>query len=63
LVAVLERIRGIPIWVSSLLDILASGVTFEEVLEDDPHLTRGDIIAAIAYDAPKLSGVDGVAQH
>uniref|UniRef100_Q01T94 DUF433 domain-containing protein n=1 Tax=Solibacter usitatus (strain Ellin6076) TaxID=234267 RepID=Q01T94_SOLUE len=44
-------IRGTRIWVSLLLDFLASGVTMEEILDDYPQLKREDILAAIAYGA------------
>src|SRR3954447_9017712 len=42
-------IRGTRIWVSLLLDFLATGSTIEEILADYPHLQREDILAAIAY--------------
>jgi uncharacterized protein (DUF433 family) len=44
-------VRGTRIWVSLLLDFLASGATIEEILENDPQLKREDILAAIAYGA------------
>ena len=44
-------IRGTRIWVSLLLDFLASGATFEEILDNYPQLRREDILAAIAYGA------------
>jgi uncharacterized protein (DUF433 family) len=44
-------IRGRRIWVSLVLDFLASGMTMEEILEDYPDLTRDDILACIAYGA------------
>jgi uncharacterized protein (DUF433 family) len=44
-------IRGTRIWVSLLLDFLASGATIEEILDDCPQLKREDILAAIAYGA------------
>ena len=44
-------IRGTRIWVSLLLDFLASGSSIEEVLEQYPQLKREDILAAIAYGA------------
>ena len=44
-------IRGTRIWVSLLLDFLASGATMEEILEDYPQLKREDVLAAIAYGA------------
>jgi uncharacterized protein (DUF433 family) len=44
-------IRGTRIWVSLLLDFLASGAAMEEILADYPRLQREDILAAIAYCA------------
>jgi uncharacterized protein (DUF433 family) len=44
-------IRGTRIWVSLILDFLASGMSVEEVLAEYPHLTEEDIRAAIAYGA------------
>jgi len=44
-------IRGTRIWVSLILDLLASGTSMEELLEEYPQLTREDILAAIAYGA------------
>jgi len=44
-------IRGHRIWVSLLLDFLASGSTVEEILEAYPGLERADIQACIAYGA------------
>ena len=44
-------IRGTRIWVSLLLDILASGSSIEEILEQYPQLKRDDILAVIAYGA------------
>lgn len=44
-------IRGTRIWVSLILDFLASGTSMEELLEEYPQLTRADILAAIAYGA------------
>jgi uncharacterized protein (DUF433 family) len=42
-------IRGHRIWVSLILDLLANGATFEEILGDYPDLERADILACIAY--------------
>ena len=44
-------IRGTRIWVSFVLDFLASGMTIEEILEDYPQLQREDILACVAYGA------------
>ena len=44
-------IRGTRIWVSLLLDFLASGASIDEILAEYPHLKREDVLAAIAYGA------------
>lgn len=44
-------IRGTRLWVSLLLDLLASGVTADELIADYPQLTHEDIRAAMAYGA------------
>ena len=44
-------IEGARISVEFILDLLASGVTVEEILEDYPHLTREDIRACLSYAA------------
>jgi uncharacterized protein (DUF433 family) len=44
-------IRGTRIWVSLILDFLASGMTIDELLEEYPQLTEESIRAAIAYGA------------
>lgn len=44
-------IRGHRIWVSLILDFLASGVTIESLLEEYPGIEREDILACIVYGA------------
>jgi uncharacterized protein (DUF433 family) len=44
-------IKGHRIWVSLILDLLASGMSVAEVLEQYPALNDLDIRAAIAYGA------------
>ena len=44
-------VRGTRIWVSLLLDFLASGSSMEEILGQYPQLAREDLLAAIAYGA------------
>lgn len=44
-------IRGHRIWVSLILDLLAGGMTTQEIIEDYPGLTADDIQACIAYGA------------
>jgi uncharacterized protein (DUF433 family) len=44
-------IRGTRIWVSLVLDRLATGMSEQELIKDYPNLTHEDIMAAIAYGA------------
>jgi uncharacterized protein (DUF433 family) len=44
-------IKGTRIWVSLVLDLLATGMSEAEVRAEYPALTREDILAAIAYGA------------
>jgi uncharacterized protein (DUF433 family) len=44
-------IRGHRIWVSLILDFLASGWSIDDVLENYPGLEAADIYACIAYGA------------
>ncbi len=44
-------IRGHRIWVSLIFDLLASGETIEEILEEYPSIEREDVLACIAYGA------------
>lgn len=44
-------IRGHRIWVSLILDMLASGMKEEEIIKEYPGLTVEDIHACIAYGA------------
>ena len=44
-------IRGHRIWVSLILDFLASGVSVQDILQDYPQLEEADVMACIAYGA------------
>ena len=44
-------IRGHRIWVSLVLDHLASGWSVAQVLENYPGLEEADVLACIAYGA------------
>jgi uncharacterized protein (DUF433 family) len=44
-------VRGTRIWVSLILDFLATGAAVDEILGQYPQLQRDDIFAAIAYGA------------
>lgn len=42
-------IRGHRIWVSLILDLLASGMTVDDILAEYSQITAEDILACIAY--------------
>lgn len=44
-------IRGLRITVQDVLEWLASGMSTDEILGDYPELTRGDVLACLAYAA------------
>jgi uncharacterized protein (DUF433 family) len=44
-------IRGHRLWVSLILDLLASGWSTEQVLDEYPGLTKEDVLACIACGA------------
>lgn len=44
-------IRGLRIRVTDILQLLAAGASFEEILKDYPSLEREDIFAALDYAA------------
>ena len=47
-------IRGMRIRVSDVLDLLAAGLSFSEVLEEMPDLELDDLKAALAYASRQL---------
>lgn len=47
-------IRGMRIRVSDVLDLLASALSFEQILEEMPDLEIDDIKAALIYASRKL---------
>ena len=44
-------IRGLRHPVENLLELLASGMTIDDVIADHPELERGDLLAALEYAA------------
>ncbi|MDB9314933.1 DUF433 domain-containing protein [Spirulina sp. CS-785/01] len=46
-------IRGMRITVYDVLSYLASGMSYEEILEDFPYLTQEDILACLSYAADR----------
>lgn len=49
-------VRGMRMPVQTILELLASGMTFDEVLDDFPYLERDDLLAALEYGALASSG-------
>jgi len=46
-------IRGMRITVYDVLEYLAAGMTYQEILEDFPYLTEEDILACLSYAADR----------
>lgn len=44
-------VRGTRLWVSLILDLMASGETFESILDEYPGLELDDIRACIGWGA------------
>ena len=44
-------VRGLRYPVESLLELLASGMTVDEILQDHPDLEREDVLAALEFGA------------
>ena len=53
-------VRGLRYPVESLLELLAAGMTVEDVLDDHPDLEREDILAALEFGAPTSIIVHGI---
>jgi len=49
-------VRGLRYPVLMLLELIASGMSFDEILEDYPDLEYEDLVAATEYGAMKSSG-------
>ena len=48
-------VRGMRIRVTDVLDLLASGLSADEVLEELPDLERDDILACLQFASRRLS--------
>ncbi|NEO86540.1 MAG: DUF433 domain-containing protein [Spirulina sp. SIO3F2] len=46
-------IRGMRMTVYDVLEYLALGMSYEEILEDFPYLTRQDILACLSFAAQR----------
>ena len=51
-------IRGMRIRVTDVLDLLASGLSFEEILEEMPDLEAEDIVACLRFATRKKETSD-----
>ena len=56
-------IRGTRISVELILGWLANGWTYDPVLESYPHITRKDILAALAFTEEMLREEQYIATH
>jgi Uncharacterized conserved protein len=56
-------IKGTRISVELIIGWLANGWTFEQLLESYPHLTREDILAALAFAAEMMQEEQYIARH
>jgi uncharacterized protein (DUF433 family) len=44
-------VRGLRYPVENLLELLAAGMTIDEIIEDHPDLERDDLLAALEFGA------------
>jgi uncharacterized protein (DUF433 family) len=49
-------VRGLRYPVQMLLELLSSGMTFDEILDDYEDLERDDLLAALEYGALTVGG-------
>jgi uncharacterized protein (DUF433 family) len=56
-------IKGTRISVELILGWLANGWSFEQILESYPHITREDILAALAFAAEMMREDEDIAVH
>jgi uncharacterized protein (DUF433 family) len=52
-------IRSLRIRVKDVLDLLASGASHAEILQDYPELEQADIVAALEYAASRAHTISG----
>jgi uncharacterized protein (DUF433 family) len=56
-------IKSTRISVELILGWLANGWSFEQILESYPHITREDILAALAFAAEMMHDEEYIAIH
>lgn len=53
------RIRGMRVTDGTIVGLIASGASAEEILADYPYLEAEDIRAALSYAAWRCMGIEG----
>ena len=56
-------VKGTRISVELILGWLANGWTYDQVIESYPHITRDDILAALAFTEEMLREEQYIATH
>ncbi|MFN5298293.1 MAG: DUF433 domain-containing protein [Planctomycetaceae bacterium] len=51
-------LRGLRVTVGTIVGLIASGATPQEILDDYPYLEREDITAALSYAAWRVEEVE-----
>jgi uncharacterized protein (DUF433 family) len=50
-------IRGLRITVYDILNMLADGMSYDEIIDDFPKITRQDILACLAFAAERENSI------
>jgi uncharacterized protein (DUF433 family) len=50
-------IRGIRITVYDILNMLADGMSYDEIIDDYPKITKEDILACLAFAAERENNI------
>ncbi|MDR2121088.1 MAG: DUF433 domain-containing protein [Tannerella sp.] len=56
-------IRGMRFTVAQMLELIASGMTFNEILADYPYIRQDDISACLLYASVMMNNKDFVLQY
>jgi len=50
-------VRGIRITVYDILNMLADGMSYDEIIDDYPKITKKDILACLAFAAERENNI------
>ena len=50
-------VRGLRITVYDILNMLADGMSYDEIIDDFPKITREDILACLAFAAERENSI------